>query len=150
MTDITTPCIPEIVSNSGSAITVSGQTAPKVGILCGGQSTDRHGPLVSGQATASALADTGYRTDMMDLDRLDLTSLRARTGVAFLGLHGLGGEDGKIQGMLETLRIPYTGSGVLASALGMFKPGFKALLTSANIDTPQHVMLYPGLLGVSL
>lgn len=113
----------------------------RIGILCGGHSPERPGSLASGQAAAKALAEAGYNTDLIDLADIDLASLRERIDIAFLGLHGPGGEDGKIQGTLETLRIPYTGSGVLASAIGMFKPTFKALIAGANIDTPRYIAL---------
>jgi D-alanine-D-alanine ligase len=80
---------------------------------------------------------------LIDLRDLDLNGLRSRIDVALLTCHGLGGEDGKIQGVLDTLGIPYTGSGVQASSIGMDKPRFKQIITDAGIDTPRWVNVHP-------
>ncbi|WP_018640617.1 D-alanine--D-alanine ligase family protein [Parafrankia elaeagni] len=111
-----------------------------VGVLCGGKSPERAGSLVSGQAAAGALRRQGIRADLIDLVEMpdDL-----RIDVALMALHGPPGEDGKVQGALEMAGVPYTGSGVLASAVGMFKPAFKHILSGVGIDTPRFMQLSP-------
>ena len=94
----------------------------KIGVLMGGLSAERDVSLRSGEAILAALADRGYDAWPLFVDRdIDLVLRQARIDVAFLALHGRYGEDGCIQGLLELLGIPYTGSGVLASALAMNK-----------------------------
>lgn len=110
----------------------------RIGVLYGGDSPERPGSLASGETAAKALAGAGFDIDLIDLAAADPASLPGRIDVALLGLHGPGGEDGKIQGTLETLRIPYTGSGVLASAIGMYKPALKALAAGAGIKSRFH------------
>ncbi|WHM36607.1 D-alanine--D-alanine ligase [Streptomyces sp. BPTC-684] len=117
--------------------------ALRVGVLCGGASPERPGSLASGEAAAKALAEAGLMTELIDMADTALSALRDRIDVALLGLHGLGGEDGKVQGALDTLGIPYTGSGVLASALGMHKPTFKTLAVQQRMDTPRWTMRQP-------
>lgn len=113
----------------------------RIGVLCGGTSPERPGSLASGEAAAKALSETGFNTELIDLADTGPAALRDRIDVALLGLHGLVGEDGKVQGALETAGIPYTGSGVMASAIGMHKPMFKTLATHEHIDTPRWVMV---------
>ncbi|AKN75680.1 D-alanine--D-alanine ligase [Streptomyces sp. PBH53] len=115
--------------------------AARIGVLCGGTSPERPGSLASGQAATQALTDAGLKAEMIDLAEVPVTDLAGQIDLALLALHGLGGEDGKIQGTLDTLGIPYTGSGVLASALGMYKPTFKTLLKAHGIDTPAWTVL---------
>ncbi|MHC0431526.1 D-alanine--D-alanine ligase family protein [Streptomyces sp. O3] len=117
----------------------------RVGVLCGGHSPERPGSIASGEAAAKALAQTGLRTELIDLAETPARELADRIDVALLGLHGLGGEDGKIQGTLDTFGVPYTGSGVMASAIGMFKPMFKRLMAAQRVDTPDWLDLDPGL-----
>jgi len=108
----------------------------------GGWSAEREVSLRTGEGVASALEGRGYdvarvvwRADGPSLDEL----LRAaRIDVAFIALHGRGGEDGCVQGMLELMRIPYTGSGVLASALAMDKLKAKEMLRLHNVPTPPY------------
>jgi D-alanine-D-alanine ligase len=116
-------------------------TRLRIGVLCGGNSPERPGSIASGEHASKALARAGLATELIDVADTPLPALQDRIDVALLGLHGLGGEDGKIQGALETVGIPYTGSGVMASALGMHKPTFKALATYERIDTPRWVMV---------
>ncbi|MER5603515.1 D-alanine--D-alanine ligase [Streptomyces sp. NPDC002265] len=111
----------------------------RIGVLCGGNSPERQGSIASGEHASKALAAAGITTELIDLGDTPLTALPGRIDVALLGLHGLYGEDGKVQGALEVARLPYTGSGVLASALGMHKPTLKYLFTQARIDTPAWV-----------
>src|SRR5690242_638181 len=95
-----------------------------VGVVMGGVSAEREVSLRSGEAVAAALESTGTRVVRIDLGGGEeaLRALaRANMDVAFLALHGRLGEDGCIQGLLEILGIPYTGSSVMASALAMDK-----------------------------
>ncbi|MFE2031860.1 D-alanine--D-alanine ligase [Streptomyces scopuliridis] len=115
----------------------------RIGVLCGGNSPERPGSIASGEHACKALSMAGLSAELIDTADTPLSALKGRIDVALLGLHGLGGEDGKIQGALETAGIPYTGSGVLASALGMHKPTFKQLLARESIDTPHWVMVNP-------
>ena len=91
-----------------------------VAVLMGGWSAERPVSLNSGKGCADALEARGYRISRVDVDRdIAQTLARLKPDVAFNALHGRGGEDGTIQGVLEVLHIPYTHSGVLASALAM-------------------------------
>ena len=123
--------------------TATSPTTARVGVLCGGHSPERAGSLVSGEAAAKALAQAGIRSELIDVAETPVHDLAGRIDIALLGLHGLGGEDGKIQGALDTLNIPYTGSGVMASAIGMYKPMFKRILTAQRIDTPAWMIVDP-------
>jgi len=109
-------------------------TGKKVAVLYGGRSSEREVSLKTGKACADALAAKGYDVTLVDVG-LDLPErLRAaRIDVAFNALHGRWGEDGCVQGLLEAMAIPYTGSGVLASALGMDKVVSKAMFARAGL-----------------
>jgi D-alanine-D-alanine ligase len=97
-------------------------TKKKIGVLMGGLSSERQVSLVTGNAILGALKDKGYDAVAVDVGRdVGERLLRSGVEVAFNGLHGKYGEDGAIQGMLEVVGIPYTGSGILASAMGMNK-----------------------------
>ncbi len=115
-----------------------------VAVLMGGWSAEREISLVSGDTVGAALRDAGYRVTMIDVgrdaDRL-LASLRPRPDVIFNTLHGRFGEDGCIQGVLELLGIPYTHSGILASALAMEKPTAKQLFIAAGIPCAEGVVV---------
>ena len=106
-----------------------------VAVLMGGWSAERPVSLNSGRGCADALETRGYRVSRIDVTR-DIAEVLAklRPDVAFNALHGRVGEDGTIQGVLEILRIPYTHSGVLASALAMQKDLAKTVLSAANIQ----------------
>jgi len=108
-----------------------------VAVLLGGLSPEREVSLVSGEACAQALERSGARVSRVDAGR-DLAQRLAelKPDVAFNALHGAWGEDGCVQGVLETLAIPYTHSGVLASALAMDKAKSKAVLTAAGVHVP--------------
>ncbi|MFI6278356.1 D-alanine--D-alanine ligase [Streptomyces sp. NPDC050988] len=116
-------------------------TTLRIGVLCGGLSPERPGSLTSGEHAAKALVEAGLTADLIDMADVPLSMLKDRSDVALLALHGLGGEDGKIQGALDTLGIPYTGSGVMASAIGMHKPTFKLMLAREQINTPSWTVL---------
>ena len=112
--------------------------APKhVAVLKGGWSAEREVSLVSGAAVERALADQGYRVTGVDMAR-DLSTQLAEIApdVVFNALHGPIGEDGCVQGLLEIMGLPYTHSGVLASALAMDKPAAKRLFADAGITCP--------------
>jgi D-alanine-D-alanine ligase len=105
-----------------------------VAVLMGGWSAERPVSLVTGENCAKALEESGYRVTRVDVDRTVATVLNElRPDVAFNGLHGPFGEDGTIQGVLEILGIPYTHSGVLASALAMHKLRAKPVLAEAGV-----------------
>jgi D-alanine-D-alanine ligase len=108
-----------------------------VAVLMGGLSPERDVSLVSGAACAGALEALGARVTRLDAGRDVAERLAAiRPDVAFNALHGEWGEDGCVQGVLETLAIPYTHSGVLASALAMDKAKAKAVLSAAGVRVP--------------
>jgi D-alanine-D-alanine ligase len=108
-----------------------------VAVLMGGLSAERDVSLVSGGACADALERLGARVSRVDAGRDLAAALAAlRPDVCFNALHGAWGEDGCVQGVLETLAIPYTHSGVLASALAMDKAKAKAVLSAAGVQVP--------------
>jgi D-alanine-D-alanine ligase len=105
-----------------------------VAVLMGGWSSEREVSLTSGRAVAKALREEGFRVSEIDVDRDVATKLAAlKPDVAFNALHGPYGEDGTVQGLLELLAIPYTHSGVLASALAMSKPMAKDVWRSHDL-----------------
>lgn len=114
----------------------------KVGVLMGGQSAEREVSLKSGAAVLAALRREGVDAHAFDPAERDLADLR-RDGFAraFIALHGRFGEDGTVQGALEWLGIPYTGSGVLASALAMDKWRAKLLWQAAGLPVPDCAVL---------
>jgi D-alanine-D-alanine ligase len=108
-----------------------------VAVLLGGLSSEREVSLVSGAACADALERLGAKVSRVDAGR-DLAQVLAKLkpDVCFNALHGAWGEDGCVQGVLETLGLPYTHSGVLASALAMDKARAKAVLAAAGVTVP--------------
>jgi D-alanine-D-alanine ligase len=111
-----------------------------VAMLMGGLSAEREVSLRSGEACAKALEAEGFRVARLDVDRhIGETLAALRPDVAFNALHGRYGEDGVIQGVLEMLRIPYTHSGVLASALAMRKDRAKDVLRAAGAPLAKSV-----------
>jgi D-alanine-D-alanine ligase len=105
-----------------------------VAVLMGGWSAEREVSLSSGEACSKALRQAGFQVTQIDPDRnIAATLSDLRPDVVFNALHGKWGEDGTVQGVLETLQIPYTHSGVLASALAMNKPRAKQLFRAAGI-----------------
>ncbi len=111
----------------------------KVAVLAGGQSSEREVSLRTGAACAEALRARGLEVALVDVDAELPARLRAAgVEVAFLALHGRHGEDGCVQGLLEVMGIPYTGSGVLASALGMDKVLSKVLFRSLGLSVADH------------
>ncbi len=118
-------------------------TDARIGVLMGGRSSERDISLKTGQAVHQALIRRGYDAVAIDVtDRLHRDLEDQKVAVAFLALHGPGGEDGTIQGFLETLGIPYTGSGVRASAVGMHKAATKTLLAPHGIPLPAGTVVH--------
>ncbi len=111
----------------------------RIGVLLGGPTGARELSLGTGEAVYAALRERGHDAVRVFVDRdLDLALRAERVDVAFLALHGRYGEDGCVQGLLELFGIPYTGSGVLASALAMDKLKTKELFRLHNLPTPPY------------
>jgi len=118
------------------------KTKNKVAVLMGGRSAERKISLMTGNQIYEALIQKGYSAVKIDLDENVWENLKkAQPDVVFIALHGRFGEDGTVQGMLELLGIPYTGSGVLASALGINKIMAKRIFMAEGISTPKFKVL---------
>lgn len=114
----------------------------KIAVLMGGVSSEREISLKTGSAIEKALLNQGFQVVGIDVDsRISKRLREEHIDLAFLALHGKGGEDGSIQGLMEVMGIPYTGSGVLASALAFHKGKTKAVLGFYHIPTPGFVAL---------
>ena len=117
-----------------------------VAVVMGGWSPEREVSLSSGRECAKALVDRGYEVRVIDagcdLPAL-LRALKPRPDVIFNALHGVGGEDGTVQGVFEMLGVPYTHSGVLASAIAMHKPTAKAIFRDAGLPVAEGVVACP-------
>ena len=114
-----------------------------VAVLMGGISAERPVSLSTGKACADALEDVGYQVTRVDVDRnISATLADMRPDVAFNALHGPLGEDGAIQGILEYLEIPYTHSGVMASALAMDKERSKIIARRAGIPVAEAKIVH--------
>lgn len=116
----------------------------KIGILMGGSSAEREVSLRTGEAVYEALQLKGYACVKIDLnDNFNFTTPMKEHKIefAFLALHGKHGEDGAIQGLLEVLGIPYTGSGILSSALAMDKIATKKMLLFEGLPTPKYQLV---------
>ena len=122
----------------------------KVAVLMGGMSAEREISLLSGHGVLQALLSQGVDAHAFDPAQRDLGMLK-KEGFArcFIALHGRFGEDGTVQGALELLGIPYTGSGVMASSLAIDKVMTKRLLLSENLPTPRYVLLRQGGYGTA-
>lgn len=120
---------------------MSSRAAPRVAVLMGGPSREREVSLSSGRACAQALGQAGYQVIEVDCGPdLPLQLIDLKPDVAFNALHGPYGEDGCVQGILEWLRIPYTHSGVLASALAMDKQRTKEIYRAAGLPVVNSVL----------
>lgn len=114
----------------------------KIALLMGGWAAEREVSLKSGKAVLAAMERLGLDVEAIDVDRNVLAHLsQGKFDRAFIALHGRGGEDGVIQGALEVLGIPYTGSGLLGSSIGMHKLKTKQIWLSAGLPTPRYAML---------
>lgn len=122
----------------------------KVLVIMGGTSTEREVSLRSGAAVTKALTEAGYEAIPFDIQPDNVDKIKEiNPDVAFLALHGKGGEDGTIQGLLEWMNIPYTGPGVASSAICMDKNLTKKVLCESGVTTPEF-MEYEKIDGKSL
>ena len=116
----------------------------KVAVLMGGESAEREISLMSGGGVLAALQSQGIDAQAFDPAERELCNLKHEGFArAFIALHGRHGEDGTVQGALELLGIPYTGSGVMASAIAMDKVMTKRVWIAEGLPTPRHVWLAP-------
>ena len=116
----------------------------KVAVLMGGRSAEREISLMSGQGVLQALRSKGVDAHAFDPAERDLCDLKKeKFERCFIALHGRFGEDGCVQGALELLGIPYTGSGVMASSMGMDKVTTKKIWIGDGLPTPRYVWLTP-------
>lgn len=115
----------------------------KIGVLMGGLSEEREISLKSGGAVLKALHGMDYKAVSVDISGRGVVKdlIEEEIEVAFIALHGRGGEDGTIQGLLEIMEIPYTGSGVRASAIAMDKAVAKAIFIESGIPTPEFRLM---------
>ena len=117
----------------------------RIGVIMGGPSAERAISLKTGRAIHRSLQRQGFDARAIDAGRdLPLDLRRQKIQAAYIALHGPGGEDGSVQGLLEWMRIPYTGSGVLASALAMNKIASKRLFQAAGLATPPWSVVEKG------
>ncbi len=118
---------------------------PHIAVLMGGWSPEREISLISGEKCASALRALGYQVSEIDVThQLDAQLGEVRPDICFNALHGVGGEDGEVQGLLEVLEIPYTHSGVRASALAMDKHLSKQIFAAAGLPVTESVLVEKG------
>lgn len=118
----------------------------KVVVLMGGRSAEREVSLVSGRACAKALRDAGYEVSEVDVGEdvgALVKALSPAPDVVFNALHGRWGEDGCIQGLLELMHIPYTHSGVMASAMAMDKQMTKSIAGAVGVTSPEGIVVSP-------
>ncbi|WP_341806384.1 D-alanine--D-alanine ligase [Pseudomaricurvus alcaniphilus] len=121
---------------------VSAEQLGRVAVLYGGTSAEREVSLKSGSEVCAALRGEGVDTILIDVDANIIERLQAeQLDRVFIALHGAGGEDGRIQALLEFFNLPYTGSGVQASALAMDKWRSKLVFSAAGISTPDYRVL---------
>ena len=114
----------------------------KVGVLLGGKSGEREISLMSGKGVLEALLSKGVNAHAFDPAEQSISDLASQQfNRVFIALHGRYGEDGTMQGLLEQMKLPYTGSGVLASALAIDKQATKRLWSSFSLATPKFAML---------
>jgi D-alanine-D-alanine ligase len=116
----------------------------RVAVLEGGRSAEREVSLVSGAACAEGLRQKGYEVSRIDVGEslgALVAALEPRPDVVFNALHGRYGEDGRVQGLLDLLGLPYTHSGLLASALAMDKPMAKRLFANAGLRCPEGIVV---------
>jgi D-alanine-D-alanine ligase len=117
----------------------------KVGVLFGGRSAEREISMISGSGVLQALQSKGVDAHAFDPAERSLADLAAeKFDRVFIALHGRYGEDGTLQGALELLGIPYTGSGVMASSVGMDKVTTKIVWLAAGVPTPKYITIAAG------
>jgi len=121
---------------------INAEKIGRVGVLFGGISAEREISLRSGRAVVKSLQNSGVDVVALDLNEHAIDQIRkAQLDRAFIALHGVGGEDGRMQALLEFLNIPYTGSGVQASAIAMDKLRTKQIWRGINLPTPDFAIL---------
>ena len=119
-----------------------------IAVLMGGWSPEREVSLISGAECAKALRSLGYQVSEVDVTRaLDKQLAELKPDVCFNALHGVGGEDGEVQGLLEVLQIPYTHSGVRASALAMDKQLSKQVFAGIGLPIADSILVEKGTLS---
>ena len=124
---------------------ISGASLGKVAVLMGGSSAEREISLLSGQGVLAALQSRGVDAHAFDPHATPLWDLKAQGYQrCFIALHGRHGEDGTVQGALELMGIPYTGSGVMASSMAVDKVMTKRIWSAQGLATPASVVLSPG------
>ncbi|MBI4838894.1 MAG: D-alanine--D-alanine ligase [Nitrospirae bacterium] len=124
-------------------------TTKKIGILMGGLSSERDISMRSGLAVYQALQELGYNSVPIDAGKdLVNTLKKEKVKLVFLALHGGIGENGAIQGLLEVMRIPYTGSGIMASAVAMDKEASKKIFSYHGLPVPPFVVVQRSVSGV--
>lgn len=117
----------------------------RIGVLMGGLSEEREISLKTGAAILKALGDKNYKAIAIDAGRdISAVLIKKKIDIAFIALHGRYGEDGCIQGLLEVMAIPYTGSGVKASALAMDKTAAKKVMLYHGVSTPASCIYEEG------
>ena len=117
----------------------------KIGVLLGGKSSERDISLKSGNAVLQGLKRSGYKAIAIDASKNLIDTLKKeKIQVAFVALHGRWGEDGTVQGLLEMMGIPYTGSGVLGSSMAIDKAVMKLVCATARIPTPKYAIINNG------
>ena len=121
----------------------AGASRTRALVLFGGTGPERAGSLVSGKAASQSLRRMGWQVDLVDVNSANLSAIHGDFDVALVATHGWYGEDGKLQGWLEMRDIPYTGSGVLASAAAMHKPTANRIFTHAGLDVPEWISFFP-------
>ncbi|HEC97235.1 MAG TPA: D-alanine--D-alanine ligase [Nitrospirae bacterium] len=120
-------------------------TEKRIGVIAGGVSAEREVSLKSGNAVFDALKGRGYDAVFIDASETLCETLgKEGIEIAFLALHGGWGEDGSVQGMLEVMGMPYTGSGVLASALAMDKEASKKIFQHHGLNVPPYIIVGSG------
>jgi len=125
-------------------MTTFNASTSKVAVLMGGRSAEREISLMSGQGVLKALQSVGVNATGFDPAQQSIAQLKEQKFThAFIALHGRHGEDGTVQGALELMGIPYTGSGVLASAIAMDKHMTKRIWRAEGLSTPASVWLPP-------
>jgi D-alanine-D-alanine ligase len=110
-----------------------------IGVLAGGISSERKVSLKTGNNILESLHRSGYNAELMDPQNHNFINDVKKADIAFMALHGRYGEDGTVQGLLELLKVPYTGSGVLSSALVIDKILTKKIMMKEDIPTPQYL-----------
>jgi len=119
--------------------------ALRVAVICGGDTAEREVSLTSGGGVRDALGAEGISATLVDLDYGTLNrDTLADYDLAFLTLHGGRGEDGSLQGYFDSIGVRYVGAGVLASAVGMHKPTFKAFARGLGLKVPRSVVVHRG------